>query len=134
MKPFAFGETRYHNPLATEADVAGLHLEGEACISFPAGRLRMENLRDPAEGQKSNFVFWRPQTFPADVSISWEFWPVRETGLCILFFAAVGRDGQDLFDPSLTRRSGQYQQYHHGDINALSPVAATTNPSAKGSG
>ena len=119
MKPFAFGKTIYHNPLATDTDVDGFRLEGAARIGFPAGRLRMENLRDPADGQKSNFVFWCPQTFPADVSIAWEFWPLQEPGLCILFYAATGRNGQDLFDPALALRSGEYQQYHHGDINAL---------------
>jgi len=36
-------------------------MEGEASISFSSGRMRMENLRDPAEGQKSNFVFWCPE-------------------------------------------------------------------------
>ncbi len=119
MFSFEVGDTVYENPLAAESDAAGFRLEGEARISFPNGRLRMENLRDPAEGQRSNFVFWCPETFPADVSIEWAFWPVREPGLCILFFAAKGRSGEDLFDPSLIARTGDYKQYHHGDINAL---------------
>lgn len=55
--PFVLGDTIYHNSLAVESDAAGFRLEGEASISFPNGRLRMENLRDPAEGQRSNFVF-----------------------------------------------------------------------------
>ena len=94
MNSYSLGETVYQNPLATDADVAGFRLEGEASIGFRGGRLRMENLRDPAEGQKSNFVFWCPETFAADVSIEWEFWPVQEPGLCILFLrqrAAVER-------------------------------------------
>ena len=45
------------------------------------------------------------------------------TGLFILFvalfFAATGQQGGDLFDPSLAPRTGPYQLYHHGDINAL---------------
>jgi hypothetical protein len=109
----------YKNPLATEADVAGFRLEGEAAVSFRHGRLRMENLRDPGEGQKSNFVFWCPQEFPADIAITWDFWPVREPGLCILFFAARGRSSLDLFDPGLNPRTGEYSQYHHGDIDAF---------------
>ena len=119
MNSFSQGKTVYQNALATDADVAGFRLEGEARIGFPRGRLRMENLRDPGEGQRSNFVFWCPETFPADVSIAWDFWPVREPGLCILFFAATGCSGEDLFDPALDERSGEYKQYHHGDINAL---------------
>ncbi len=119
MRRFDFGDTIYCNSLASESDVTGFRLEGEARISFPNRRLRMENLRDPGEGQRSNFVLWCPETFPADVSIEWEFWPVQEPGLCILFFAATGRNGEDLFDSSLVERTGEYLQYHHGDIDAL---------------
>ncbi|MBQ8136919.1 MAG: DUF1961 family protein, partial [Clostridia bacterium] len=48
-----------------------------------------------------------------------DFRPLREPGLAMLFFAASGRDGRDLFDPSLQKRTGEYVQYHHGDINAF---------------
>lgn len=119
MATYQMGETIYENRLAAAGDIAGFRLEGEAEISFPEGRLRMENARDPAEGQKSNFVFWCPEDLPADVAIAWDFWPLREPGLAILFFAAGGRGGQDLFAADLARRTGEYSQYHHGDINAL---------------
>jgi hypothetical protein len=119
MTGYHMTEVLYKNPLATEADVAGFRLEGEATISFPNGRLRMANLRDPDEGQNSNFVFWCQEEFPEEIAITWEFWPVREPGLCILFFAAQGRTGLDLFDPGLNLRTGAYNQYHHGDINAF---------------
>ena len=117
--PSECGRTIYRNPLATPADVAGWRIEGDAEITFEAGRLRMANRRDPAEGQAANFVFWCPEEFPDNIAISWDFWPVHEPGLCILFFAAKGREGQDLFDPTLARRTGEYPQYHTGDINAL---------------
>ncbi len=113
------GEAIYENPLACEADVAGWRLEGDAAVTFPEGRMRMTNLRDPSEGQKANFVFWCPEEFPDNVAISWDFTPIREPGLCILFFAAGGRKGEDLFDPALAVRTGEYEQYHSGDINAL---------------
>jgi hypothetical protein len=79
----------------------------------------MENCRDPEEGQAANFVFWCPEDFPSDIAVTWDFWPVREPGLCILFFSATGDKGQDLFDASLAPRMGQYGQYHSSDINAL---------------
>ncbi len=119
MSRFNLADIVYSNSLANASDAAGFRLEGEAGISFPNGRMRMENLRDPGEGQKSNFVLWCPETLPGDVSIEWDFWPVQEPGLCILFLAATGRNGEDLFDSSLAERTGEYQQYHHGDINAL---------------
>jgi len=79
----------------------------------------MENRRDPGEGQAANFVYWCHEGFPSDIAVSWDFWPVREPGLCILFFSATGSNGQDLFDSSLAERKGEYRQYHSSDINAL---------------
>ncbi len=119
MADYTLGPVLYENALACEADVAGFQLEGEAVISFPDGRLRMANALDPALGQRSNFVYWCPEEFPADVALSWEFWPLEEPGLCILFFAARGRGGQSISAPGLAPRTGEYKQYHHGDIDAL---------------
>jgi hypothetical protein len=31
-----------------------------------------------------------------------------------MFFAAKGRNGEDIFDENLTKRTGEYPQYHHG--------------------
>ncbi|MDF2872172.1 MAG: hypothetical protein K0R05_3747, partial [Anaerocolumna sp.] len=50
---------------------------------------------------------------------TWEFRPLSEVGLCILFFAAEGRSGEDLFDSALAGRTGEYSQYHSGDMNAF---------------
>lgn len=108
----------YDNPLQSDHHVADFRLEGEAALSFPLGRLRMENKLSESEGQKSNFVLWCPETFPSDIAVTWEFWPIREPGLCILFFAATGRNGEDLFDDQLETRIGIYEQYHHGEIHA----------------
>jgi len=119
MLPFELGEVIYSNPLARERDVDGFIMEGDGTVTFPMGRMRLESLRDPAEGQKSNVVYWCPVDLPADISISWDFFPLREPGLAILFFAARGREGQDIFDPGLPSREGIYGQYHSGSINAL---------------
>lgn len=113
------GEVIYTNSLADAGSITGWRLEGDAAISFPRGRMRMENLREPGEGQASNFVHWCPESFPDNIEISWQFWPIYEPGLCILFFAARGRKNEDILDPELKPRTGPYEQYHHGDINAL---------------
>jgi hypothetical protein len=112
-------EVIYSNPLASPTDVADFRLEGDATVSFPEGRMRLAANRDPSEGQAANFVFWCPREFPDRIRISWNFWQLREPGLCILFLAARGRGGEDLFDPRLSTRTGDYQQYHSGDIDAL---------------
>ncbi|CAG7638024.1 DUF1961 family protein [Paenibacillus allorhizosphaerae] len=108
----------YENALASSDDIRDFVLEGEAAVSFPLNRMRLESVKDPAEGQKSNFVFWCPAVFPPDIRIEWEFRPIREPGLCILFFAAQGKGGADLFSPTLTPRTGEYEMYHHGDMDA----------------
>ena len=109
----------YENPLGCEEDIRGFVLEGSASLSFPEGKLRMENALSAAEGQKANYVLWCPEDFPSDVRIEWKFRPVKEPGLAILFFAAKGREGGDIFDESLSKRTGEYVQYHHGDIDAF---------------
>jgi Domain of unknown function (DUF1961) len=108
----------YANPLAGEGDIERFRMEGDGAVSFPLGRLRLESTRPPADGQAANIVLWCPEEFPADVSISWDFWPVREPGLCIMFFHARGHGDRDLFDPGLAPRTGPYEQYHHGDLDA----------------
>jgi len=105
----------YENPLATADDLAGFRLEGAGAVSFPLGRLRLESTRPEADGQDANIVLWCPENFPPDIVVEWDFWPIREPGLCILFFHAAGRDGEDLFE--LAPRTGPYEQYHHGDLD-----------------
>jgi hypothetical protein len=113
------GKLIYENSLASPEDIKDFILEGNAITTFPNGRLRLENQKDASEGQKANYVLWCPENFPADVLIEWNFWPVREPGLCIMFFSASGGGGEDIFDDSLAKRSGEYEMYHHGDINAF---------------
>lgn len=112
-------EPIYENPLRSPEDIAAFVLEGQASVTFPNGRMRLANALDESLGQQANFVLWCDHEFPDDVIIEWSFWPIREPGLCMLFFAAKGLCGQDLFDPRLQKRSGEYPQYNNGDINAL---------------
>ncbi|MGC0271994.1 DUF1961 family protein [Pseudactinotalea sp. Z1739] len=108
----------YRNRLASAADLDRFVLEGDGALSFPRGRLRLESLRDPGEGQDANIVLWCPQPFGAEVEISFDFYPLADEGLCILFFHATGHDGRNVLDPALAPRTGPYQQYHHGDLDA----------------
>ncbi len=109
----------YENTLSGERDIDGFVLEGRANISFPNGKMRLENALSQEVGQRANYVLWCPESFPCDVVIEWEFQPIREPGLAMMFFAAAGRGGEDLFSPALSPRTGEYPQYHHGDINAF---------------
>jgi hypothetical protein len=110
----------YDNPLSSKEDIKDFILEGKADISFPEGVMRLENQLSADEGQKANFVLWCPMVFPADIRIEWEFRPIKEPGLAMLFFAAKPRSGPgSIFDDSMEKRTGEYEQYHSGDINTF---------------
>lgn len=118
MSAFVLGDLIYENPLSRHQDVADFIREGQPVISFPQGRMRLENGLSAEQGQAANYLFWCPKVFPADIAVRWEFRPFYEPGLAMFWIAAMGKDGKDLFDPSLAKRDGNYRQYHSGDINA----------------
>lgn len=109
----------YENPLSSEQDIQDFVLEGQAKITFDKNAMYMENALDAENGQKANYVLWCKKVFPAEIKITWDFRPIREPGLCILFFGAMGKNGENIFDSSLACRTGEYPQYHHGDINTF---------------
>jgi hypothetical protein len=50
----------YHNPLSSSDDIEGFRLEGDGAVSFPRGRLRLESLRPPEDGQDASVsTLWR---------------------------------------------------------------------------
>ena len=109
----------YSNPLKSKEDIKDFILEGKAEISFENDCMRMENALSNELGQKANYVLWCNEIFPENIKVTWEFKPLTDIGLCILFFSAMGKNGEELFDPSLNKRTGEYPQYHSGDINAF---------------
>ncbi|MBQ3110820.1 MAG: YesU family protein [Clostridia bacterium] len=111
-------ELIYENKLSCKEDVADFRMEGSANIYFENGKMRMSSALSETLGQRANFVYWCPVDFPEDVLIEWEFRPIEEPGLAIMFFCAKGCNGEDLFDEKLQPRDGQYPLYHSGDINA----------------
>ncbi len=109
----------YQNPLSSPEDTADFVLEGQAGVSFEHARMKLSSVLDPALGQAANYVYWCPEEFPSDVEIHWNFYPLSDDGLCMLFFAASGLRGKDLFDEGLRVRDGKYDCYFDGDINAF---------------
>lgn len=109
----------YENKLQCEEDVKDFVLEGKAGISFAEGKMRIESVISPQQGQKANYVFWCDREFPDNIRIEWDFRPVTEPGLAMIFLSAKGINGEDIFDDNLGKRTGEYIQYHHGDINAF---------------
>ncbi len=113
------GALLYENPLATQRDIARFVIEGQAEISIRDGATRIASALDEALGQAANYVWWCPEELPSNVWLEWDFWPEAERGLCMFFFAARGRGGEDLFDPRLPPRAGEYRQYNRGAIDAF---------------
>lgn len=110
----------YSNALTGPEDVADWVAEGPLSVGGHGGALELSGSLDDAEfGDHAHWTFWCPVEFPDGVRISWEFLPLEEPGLAMLFFAARGHGGWDLFSPGLAPRTGYYPQYHSGDIDAL---------------
>ncbi len=124
----------YENPLARIEDVQGFLAEGDPAVTFPKGRMRLENAfeRNDEKHQHGNFLFWCPLDFPDCISVSWDFLPMTDTGLAMFWVAAKGCKREDLFDPALSPRDGKYPQYFNGDINALHVSYFRRNPSEIG--
>ena len=114
------GNVLYRNALAGPADVAAWVAEGPLRLGSHADALELSGALDDAEcGDHAHWTFWCPEEFPDRIRISWEFLPLAEPGLAMLFFAASGHGGLDLFSPELAPRTGYYPQYHSGDIDTL---------------
>ncbi len=115
----------YRNPLAAPTDLTGWVAEGPVGIEHRDGGLMLSSTADEAaldaegRGEHAHFTFWCPEVFGADIEIAWDFRPLAGEGLAMLFFAATGVGGEDLFDPSLAPRTGHYPQYHSGDVSTL---------------
>ena len=129
---FETGDIIYHNPMAEEEDLAGWVAEGALNMSFPWGRMRLENGKlAKSKKEHGHFVFWCPVDFPADIAISFKYTPVRDLGLTMLWVGATGINGEDIFDDSLAPRDGEYRQYCRGDINAYHLSFNRRNPTKR---
>lgn len=106
--------------MAKAEDVKDFIIEGPGKVSFHDNKMRLESTLDykVVGEQKGNFLFWYKLDMPADLKITWEFRPLNEPGLAMMFFCARGRNGEDLFDKNLLKRTGEYPQYNRSDINA----------------
>lgn len=111
------GELLYENALASAEDIKDWKLEGPGVIEFADGWMQMRSSEPNAEGPMGHFVLWCPKDFPENFQAEWDIEILGENGLCIVFFAARGQDGQDAFDPALAPRNGIFKQYTKGEIN-----------------
>ena len=105
----------YQNNFNSSDDIADWIPEGPVNANISDNTLELSG----AGGTDDHFVFWIPKTFPDRIRITWEFSPVQEPGLAMLFFGATSLAGGSIFDNGLAPRNGSYPQYHSGDIRTL---------------
>lgn len=110
----AAGELLYQTSLASEADTAHWIMEGEAVVEHRDGWMEMQS-----PNRDAHHVFWCPEDFPESFIASWEVQNLNpDAGLLIVFLAAKGDQGEDIFDPSLPARDGTFDQYTEGRIKS----------------
>jgi hypothetical protein len=101
------GQLIYQNTLVSAEAVGDWVMEGPGKVEFQNGWMEMYS---PQE--KYHHVFWCPVDFPGSFIAEWEAQNLKtEAGLCIVFFSAKGKNGENIFDPSFPRRDGTFRQY-----------------------
>ena len=92
-------------------------MEGPGEVVEATGNaMTLQTISDLASNLPGHFVYWSPAILPASFIAEWEFKPLSETGLAIVFFAAHGSGDRDIFDNSLRPRDGIFTQYTQGDL------------------
>ena len=124
------GELLYASKLDTSDSLKGWVMEGPGLTACTDGWMEMSSQRP--RGPEGHTVFWCPETFPERFVAEWEMEVVSETGLCIVFFAAAGPGGEDIFSPTLPKRTGIFKHYTEGGINCYHISYFANTPSAPG--
>lgn len=120
MKKFEKGNCIYTNLFENHESIKDWKLEGQAVVNFTNKGMLLKNELDPELcGDSAHWTFWCPLDFPDNIIIEWDFLPVNEYGLCMLFFSAKGKNGESIFSKNIPARHGIYPEYHSGAINAL---------------
>jgi len=106
------GELLYSTSMGTASSIEGWKMEGPGEIVFKDGWMEMYS-----PGEKMHHVFWCPEAFPSSFIAQWTMQNLKtEAGLCIVFFAANGLQGQDVMDPSLPPRDGTFSLYNNDQL------------------
>ncbi|MDO3386675.1 DUF1961 family protein [Gilvimarinus sp. SDUM040013] len=108
------GQLLYRADFASRESVSDWVMEGPGEVSFEQGWMEMLS-----PDEQGHHVFWCPQDFPDHFIAQWDAQNLDlEAGLVIVFFAATGVDGQDIFSPKLPPRDGAFTQYTQGEITS----------------
>jgi len=103
-----------------DGDLGNWTVEGPSQVRIEDGRLFVKPLtgEDAPRTGMPGVLVWRNQDLPADFVAEWDVTPVSEPeGFFLVFFAARGTEGRDIFDRSLPERGGRFPAYTKGEIN-----------------
>lgn len=104
---FAGGDLTRRRPSPETIWVA----EGKPDLAVDNGRLVIRNAGEHA-------VLWSTLVLPDRFLLEWDFQPVRQNGLAIVFFSmSSAKNGGDIFQPGLARRNADFARYHSGDFD-----------------
>lgn len=99
-------------------------MEGPGKLAFSDGWMEMWS-----PDKAYHHVFWCPEDFPNRFIAEWEMQNLDPTnGLCIIFFATQGLNGEDIFDPSLPPRDGTFRQYNKDQLRSYHISYYTNTP------
>jgi hypothetical protein len=108
---FQKGRVLYECTFRNKASVINWKMEGPGLLEFRNGWMEMYS-----PGEEYHHVFWGPQNFPGSFISEWEVKNLNtDLGLCIIFFAAKGKNGEDIFDPAFPERDGTFEDYTRSD-------------------
>ncbi len=127
------GKVLENNPLGEASDVKAWGLEGPAKVDFADGWMQMRSTRpDASGGVNGHIVHWCPRDFPASFVCEWDVQIVSDFGLTIVFFAAKGENGEDIFDASLPSRDGTFVHYIRGAVKSYHISYFASTPGTPG--
>jgi len=110
----------YETSFDAPAALKDWRLEGGQRMSVAGGNLVLESdrLSTKSEGAANHLVCWLRREMPGDFLLEFSVCPEdRKRGLNIVFFNARGLHGENIFEPPIRPRDGEFHQYHSGDIN-----------------
>jgi hypothetical protein len=120
-------------PLASQKDIDGWVLEGPGQVTFEDGWMQMRSTRPDAKGDvNGHIVNWCPRDFPASFVAQWEVQVLSDWGLNIVFFAAKGENGEDIFAPNLPPRDGTFSHYIKGAVKSYHISYHANTPNSPG--
>jgi hypothetical protein len=121
------GKILYENNFSGPEQMEDWKMEGPGSLEFIEGWMHMY-----APEEIWHHVFWCPADFPDRFIAEWKMQNLNsEAGLCIVFFAATGLKGEDIFDPSLPERDGTFRYYTKDRLKSYHISYYANNPKNK---